>query len=110
MTIDVKYNIGDNIRYIEKISHPVWGRCPCCDGEKYIVGVDGEHYECPKCGGNGKVHEGDLNVETEKTGTIKSVHIHYDSDMDFYHGKSNIYYSIPQGSYHIRQEDVLEKI
>ena len=110
MTIDVKYNIGDSIRYIEKISYPVWDLCSCCKGEKYIIGADGEQYECPKCAGNGKVHEGDLNIEDEKTGTIKSIHIHYDSDMDFYHGKPDIYYIVPQSAYHIQQEDVLRKI
>lgn len=110
MTIDVKYNIGDNIRYIEKISHLVWGRCPCCEGEKYIIGADGEQYECPKCEGNGKIREENLNVEDEKTGTIKSIHIHYDSDIDSYHGKPDIYYIVPQSVYHIQQEDILGKI
>ena len=83
MMIDVKYNIGDSIRYIEKTSHPVWGCCPCCEGEKYIIGADGEQYECPKCEGNGTV--------------------------DSYHGKPNIYYTIPQSFYHIQQEDILGK-
>ena len=109
MTIDVKYNIGDSIRYIEKISHPVWDLCSCCKGEKYIIGADGEQYECPKCEGNGKIRKENSNVEDEKTGTIKSIHIHYDSDMDSYHGKPNIYYTIPQSVYHIQQEDILGK-
>lgn len=107
MTIDVKYNVGDNIRYIEKIFHPVWDRCSCCKGEKYIIGADEKQYECPKCKGNGKVCEGGLNVEDKKTGTIKSIHIRYDSNID---GKPNIYYTIPQSVYHIQQEDILEKI
>lgn len=110
MTIDVKYNIGDNIRYIKKISHPIWELCSCCNGKKYIIGADGEQYECPNCDGDGKIHEGDLNIEDEKTGIIKSIHIHYDSDMESYHRKPNIYYTIPQSVHHINQEDILEKI
>ena len=110
MTIDVKYNIGDSIRYIEKISHLVWDLCSCCKGEKYIIGADGEQYECPKCEGNGKIRKENLNVEDEKTGTIKSIHIHYDSDISSYHGKPDIYYTIPQSFYHIQQADVLGKI
>lgn len=110
MKIDTKYNIGDNIRYIEKISRPIWSCCPCCEGKKYIIGADGEQYECPKCDGNGKIPEESLNVENKKTGTIKSIHIHYDSDIGSYHGKPNIYYTIPQSIYHIRQEDILERI
>lgn len=108
MIIDVKYNIGDNIRYIEKISYPVWKLCPCCNGKKYIIGADEEKYRCPKCEGNGQVHEEDTSIEKEKTGTIKTIHIHYNSDS--YYDKPSIYYTIPQSVYHIQQEDILRKI
>ena len=111
MTIDVKYNVGDNIRYIKENFYPVWEPCPCCDGKKYIIGADERKYQCPNCEGHGKVMmEDDMRTEEEKTGTIDSVHVTYDSNMDSYHGKPNIFYTIPQSVYHIPQENVLGKI
>lgn len=108
MIINVKYDIGDSIRYIEKIYDPVWELCPCCKGKKYIIGADKEKYQCPKCKGNGRVHEEGTSVEKEKTGTIEAIHVHYNSDC--YHDKLSIYYTIPQSVYHIQQEDILGKI
>lgn len=111
MIIDVKYNIGDNIRYIKENFYPVWKTCPCCDGKKYIIGADERKYQCPNCEGYGEVQEDDMHVEKEeKTGTINSVHINYASDMDSYHGKPDIFYTVPQSFYHIQQEDILGKI
>ena len=110
MTIDVKYNIGDRIQYIEKKFHEVWENCPCCNGKKYIIGADKEKYECPNCEGHGKVYERNEPVEEEKAGTIKTIHVYYDSDMDSYHGRPRIYYTISRSVHHIQQEDILGKI
>ena len=111
MIIEVKYNVGDSIRYIERKNHEVWGPCPCCDGFKYITGADGEKYECPVCEGKGQVLEGELESEEEKTGTISSIHVIYDSN---YHGRAGrepwVYYNIPQDRYNIDQKDIIERI
>ena len=43
MIIDVKYNLGDNIRYIERKRHVTYGPCPCCNQVGEIIGVDGKN-------------------------------------------------------------------
>lgn len=111
MIIEIKYNVGDSIRYIERKTHEVWGPCTCCDGSGYITGFDGEKYDCPNCEGKGQVFEGELESEEEKTGTVSSVHVVYDSNYYGHRGKKPwIYYNIPQNHYNINQEDVIERI
>lgn len=110
MIINVKYDIGDTIRYIEKKRNYVYGSCPCCNKTGEITGADGEKYECPNCKGSKKVCKGITESEEEKTGTIKTINVSYDSGMECYHGKSWIYYTTPHSSYHIMQEDIIEKI
>lgn len=110
MIIDVKYNPGDNIRYIERKQHEVYGPCPCCDQTGKITGADGEKYECPNCEGSGEVYEGMIESEEEKTGTIKTFAVSYNNEMECYHRKPWIYYTTPQSSYHIMQDDIIEKI
>lgn len=110
MIIDIKYNLGDNIRYIERKQHEVYGPCPCCDQVGEIIGADGEKYECPNCEGSGKVYEGMIESKKEKTGTIKAFAVSYNSEMECYHGKPWIYYITPHSSYHIMQDDIIEKI
>lgn len=110
MIIEVKYNIGDSIRYIERKDHITWKPCLCCDKNGYIVGADGEKYDCPVCEGRGRV-EGEIKTEEEeKTGTIKTIHVHFDSEMASFHGKPDIYYTTPQSIHHIDQEDIIERI
>lgn len=111
MIIEIKYNVGDSIRYIERRTHEVWGSCPCCDKSGYIIGADGEKYDCPNCEGKGQVFEGDLESEEEKTGTISSMHVVYDSNYFGRRGREPwIYYNIPQSNYNINQDDVIERI
>ena len=45
MIIDVKYNLGDNIKYIERKEYEDYGSCPCCNQTGEIIGVDGEKYD-----------------------------------------------------------------
>ena len=110
MIIDIKYNIGDNIRYIERKRREVYGPCPCCDQTGEIIGADGEEYECPNCDGSGRVYKETIKTEEEKTGTIKTFVVSYNSEMECYHGKPWIYYTTPHSSYHIMQEDVIGKV
>ncbi len=109
MIIEVKYDIGDNIEFIERCGHEVYGPCPCCGKKGYIVGEDGEEYDCPVCKGAKTICEGTIKTEEKKTGTIKSFRVKYDSDMECYE-KPWIYYNIPQSTYNIAQEDVIRKI
>ncbi len=110
MIINVKYDIGDTIKYIERKKQYVYGSCPCCNRAGEITGVDGEKYECPNCKGSGKVYKEMIESKEEKTGTIKTINVSYSSEMECYHGKPWIYYTTPHSSYHIMQEDVIEKI
>lgn len=110
MIIDIKYKPGDNIKYIERQLHEVYGSCPCCNQTGEIIGADGKKYECPNCEGSGKVYEKTIESEEEKTGTIKAFTVNYDSRMECYHGKPWIYYTTPHSSYHIMQEDIIEKV
>lgn len=110
MKIEVKYNIGDNIRYIQRTPHAVYVECPCCGGEGWIFGADKKIYDCPNCEGFGKICEKEIESEEEKTGTIKTFAVSYNSEMECYHGKPWIYYTTPQSLYRIMQDDIIEKI
>ena len=110
MKIEIKYNIGDVIKYKHKILHEVFEPCTCCDGVGKIIGADGDVYLCPKCEGNKSVKVGELEEEIEKEGTINRILINYDSMMECYHGKPWIYYNVPQNTYNIMQEDIIGKI
>lgn len=110
MIINVKYDVGDNIRYIDRTSHCAYIICPCCEGKKYITGADNLRYICPNCDGTGKIEEGIIETEEIKTGTIKEVIVRYSSGMDCYQKEPWIRYRIPQSVNNIKQEDILEKI
>lgn len=111
MNINVKYDIGDVIKYMMKIRHEVFDKCPCCYGDGYVIGQDGRQYECSECEGTGSVSTGKYLVEAqEKEGTISSIHVHFDSNYSSFDGKPKIYYNVPQTIYKIMQEDVIEKI
>ena len=110
MKIEVKYNIGDNIRYIERKQHDVYVECPCCRGKGWILGADEETYECPRCEGYAEVYDGTEEILEEKTGTIQTFHVSYDSEIECYHGKPWIYYTTPHSLYRIMQDDVIEKV
>jgi len=113
MNINVKYNIGDKIRYFEKDSVPIFKICPCCGGRTYIMGLDSMVYKCPNCEGDGQIYTGETKIEKqEKIGIIKAIHINYDSDSDYYKKRGpEIYYtvsSISSNSYNIEQNDIFE--
>lgn len=106
--INIKYAVGDSVRYLNKIYHQIMEVCPCCSGDGKITGKDGEEYYCPKCEAVGQIATGKYSQEiNEKTGTISSVHVHYDSNGL---GAVNITYRIPQADKDIKEEDIIERI
>lgn len=109
--IRIKYDVGDSIRYNERTHKPIVVDCPCCGGKGYITGCDGNHYECGYCEGMGKYSTENFKEEVvEKTGTISRVIVKFDSAMDCYHGKAQIYYHVPYSIKNIMQEDIIERI
>lgn len=111
--ICIKYDIGDNIRFIYKNKKDIMVTCPCCNGVGIVIGYDGSEYDCPECEGNKEVFSGKVSIEAEeREGTISSIHLHYDSNLYSSNGKGfvNLYYQIPQSNYHIKQGDIIEKI
>lgn len=111
--IYIKYDVGDNIRFIYSKQEDIFITCPCCNGLGNIIGYNGDEYECPECEGRKKIKTGHVRIiEEEREGTIASVHVHYDSNLYAGRGKGsvNIYYQIPQSNHHIYQDNIIEKI
>ena len=73
MLIDVKYKIGDKVRF----KHPVVAfrrvKCACCDGIGTIIGRDGKEYECPECEGNGYLDEEYKDYDAVHESTIRGI-------------------------------------
>lgn len=109
MIIDVKYDIGDVVKYIERRKDKVFGPCSCCDGDGYITGNDDVKYVCPKCKGGKQDFLGEKVSEEEKVGTLSSIHVRYDSNFDESFGRNKllIYYHVPRSDYCIKQEDIV---
>lgn len=109
--INIKYDVGDNIRYIERKRKPILIDCPCCGGSGKIIGKDGNLYDCGECEGQGKYHVDSWEEELcEKTGTICRVSVRYDTSMSSFYGKAEIYYNVPHSTKNISQDDVIERI
>ena len=113
MKIEPKYNIGDNIRYVQREEHKIYETCPCCAGTGIMIGRDGNEYDCGECEGNKRVFYGKYNViENAREGTVSSVHVHYDSNLCSKGGIGivKIYYRTPHHNYNIDENDIFEKI
>ena len=107
-TINIKYNVGDVIRYKVQREEFKHLPCPCCGGPGWIPGMDKMKYECPECEGHGWIEGPARVVEEIKEGTIARVHAEYDSAVAG--GKVYIYYKIPQRHNYVYQEDVIERV
>lgn len=112
MKIDVKYAVGDKIRYWRIDRKERYATCGCCGGLGWIEGKDKYNYPCPECDEFGKILAGVEEIKVEDEGTISAVHVHYDSNIMTKkgYGVVNIYYSLPQKAEHIQQEDIIGKI
>lgn len=109
--INIKYDVGDNIRYIDRKRKPILIDCPCCGGKGYVMGCDGNPYDCGECEGQGKYHADSWEEELcEKTGTICRAVVKYDTSMSSFHGEAEIYYNVPHSTKNISQDDVIERI
>ena len=110
-TINIKYDVGDNIKYIHRIHKDIMDECPCCGGTGQIIGVDGKWYECGECEGSGKIYSGKQEIiESIEEGTICDVHAHYDSNVLPKMDKAIIYYRTPHNTKKIMEEDIIERI
>lgn len=111
--IKIKYDVGDNIRFFDIEKEAIKIECPCCGGSGYVVGHDKQDYECGECEGYGTIQTGEYKEHKyEKTGTISSVHVSYDSNV-IHHGKFGepiVYYKTQHNNKNIYQEDIIEKI
>lgn len=77
MIIDVKYNVGDKVKwksYVETKDHIT---CPFCSGKNVIIGNDGSQMICPRCYGNGNIA---VEKEIDKEGNIVQILIAYNSN------------------------------
>lgn len=106
MIINVKYDVGDTIKYVHTDHRRTFGKCECCGGGGNIIGMDYKAYTCPRCHGTGMAHIGWMDESEEKEGTIWQVIVEYDS-----HGydKPVIKYSTPHEPC-ILEEEIIERV
>jgi hypothetical protein len=76
MNIDVKYNIGDNVKYYIINTLDMYETCSFCNGRTEIQGADHTILPCPKCNGRGATR---IIRTEEKTGIITDINVYFDS-------------------------------
>ena len=108
MTIDVKYQPGDVVKYISRTETEMTHKCYCCAGAGYIIGADAEKYDCPVCEGTKIVPVGKITTEEQRQGTICAIHVHYDSNST--NAKVQIYYDLLRESKVVYQKDIIKRI
>lgn len=77
MIIEVKYDIGDKIKWQYGVKSNNYITCPFCNGENVIIGKDGSQIICPKCHGNGNIRE---EIQHERVDIIDGVYVNYVND------------------------------
>lgn len=106
MIIDVKYQVGDNVKYIHKEYVTEYIKCPCCDGKGFIMGHDNMKYNCPSCGISGQIKDGHKIREEVREGTISYVFAQYDTRLK---DSIIIWYGTPHDP-KIFQSDIIERM
>ncbi len=100
MNIEVKYNIGDKIKFKTAQQLDEYETCSFCNGNKQIQGADNTVLPCPKCNGRGITRK---VLVTDKIETIYNIMVSYNS-MDM--GQAQISYQIANGAF-IQQDDII---
>lgn len=108
MIINIKYDVGDTIEYKQYQSHKIYITCPCCNGEKSIIGQNGQKYFCPECNGVGRIDNGEEITEELVTDAIRTVHVQYDSNMN--DGKVRIFYAVGRSGVYVEQENIIRRL
>lgn len=82
MLIEVKYAIGDKVRFRHGVTIVDKDHCSFCDGEGVIRSLfDGTEEECPRCDGKGYTeHEYEGSVEDIET--IRDIQVYYYGEND----------------------------
>ena len=76
MLIDVKYAIGDKVRFKHTVVIVDKEACTFCNESGYVTGADGTTEECPRCEGKGYI-EVEINGELTYEGEIKDIQVYY---------------------------------
>lgn len=80
MLIDIRYAIGDQVRYKQTATIVDKKACSFCNESGKVVSLfDGTSEECPRCEGKGYIEKEVLgNLEYE--GTIQDIQVYYFGD------------------------------
>ena len=106
MIIDVKYNVGDKVKWKSFVETKDHVTCPFCGGKNVINGEDGSQMICPRCYGNGNIV---VEKEIDREGSIIQILVSYNSnEKQKYIGGPEILYNI-NGSL-VDQSRILEVI
>ena len=82
MLIEVKYAIGDKVRYRHATTIVEKEDCTFCNGSGEIVSMfDGTIEECPRCDGRGYL-ENEYDGTREYIGTIRDIQVYYYGDKN----------------------------
>jgi len=81
--LDVKYAIGDTVRFKHVAIYDKREDCTFCGCSGKIKGLDGTVVDCPKCGGTGYFEE-EVKGEHLYTGTIRDIQAFVFHDQESY--------------------------
>ncbi len=81
MTIEVKYDVGDNITWMHKKKLNELVKCEFCNGSGKIEGNNLNVIPCPVCAGTGKTQKVELEKKTDK---VYNIFVHYDTESPGY--------------------------
>lgn len=103
MNIDIKYNIGDKVKWRKSQELNQYETCSFCNGAKEVQGADNTVLPCPKCHGRGTTK---VLGYIDGIGKIIGMSINYNSE---YMTKLIVAYRLTDGI-DVEQDEIVEKI
>ena len=83
MTIEVKYSIGDRVKFRHSVSDIDLIPCTFCNCTGKVTGADGTTDDCPRCDGRSAIQE-EYDAIKEFEGIIKRIELHMDGKKEPY--------------------------
>lgn len=108
MVVEIKYGIGDRVKFKFAQKEIEYAPCPCCGGRGTIDGVDGNEYECSECDGSGKVEIKSIKVMHDYYNTIDDIKVVWSRDKK----DAKVYYKMNgwNWSYTWIDEEAIEEL
>ena len=103
-TINLKYDIGDVVKYKTTEDEYKYAVCEFCGGTGRVWGVNNTSANCPRCGGNTEILKDIVKKEVIKEGTIERWCV------NSYNKEEPHYIMLRNKAKLIKESDIIEKV